>query len=228
MEPVSLTKLFLRMPKANSRQPLLCSHSIPKPEGLKGLLWSANTTPIPYLETVPIHVARLSTRLLIRDVLVNLNHFRLLRVVGRGAFGKVRIVERKDTSLSFALKYIRKDEGMPLAFRASGLTHQHLLLPLRLLYLYPIFFGMHGNRKNMFSSHIRSANSSVEPVVKSESVRNIIRERRMLEHVNHPFICNLRYSFQDIEYMYAPPPPSLCEHLLSWLIWIDPGISWWI
>ena len=42
---------------------------------------------------------------------VSLNHFRLLRVVGRGAFGKVRIVERKDTSLSFALKYIRKDEG---------------------------------------------------------------------------------------------------------------------
>ncbi|KAI0103041.1 kinase-like domain-containing protein [Nemania sp. FL0031] len=80
---------------------------------------------------------------------VNLNHFRLMRVVGRGAFGKVRIVERKDTGLSFALKYIRKDE-----------------------------------------------------VVRSESVRNIIRERRMLEHVNHPFICNLRYSFQDIEYMY--------------------------
>lgn len=43
---------------------------------------------------------------------VNLNHFRLLRVVGRGAFGKVRIVERKDTNLAFALKYIRKDEGM--------------------------------------------------------------------------------------------------------------------
>ncbi|KOS17388.1 Serine/threonine-protein kinase 32C [Escovopsis weberi] len=79
----------------------------------------------------------------------NLNHFRLLRVVGRGAFGKVRIVERKDTGLTFALKYIRKDE-----------------------------------------------------VIKSESVRNIIRERRMLEHVSHPFLCNLRYSFQDIEYMY--------------------------
>lgn len=25
----------------------------------------------------------------------------------------------------------------------------------------------------------------------------------MLEYVNHPFICNLRYSFQDIEYMYV-------------------------
>lgn len=43
---------------------------------------------------------------------MNLNHFRLLRVVGKGAFGKVRIVERKDTGLTFALKYIRKDEGM--------------------------------------------------------------------------------------------------------------------
>jgi serine/threonine protein kinase len=51
----------------------------------------------------------------IADVLlfpaVNLNHFKLLRVVGKGAFGKVRIVERKDTGLTFALKYIRKDEG---------------------------------------------------------------------------------------------------------------------
>lgn len=44
--------------------------------------------------------------------LVNLNHFRLLRVVGKGAFGKVRIVERKDSGLTFALKYIRKEEGM--------------------------------------------------------------------------------------------------------------------
>ena len=80
---------------------------------------------------------------------VNLNHFRLLRVVGKGAFGKVRIVERKDSGLTFALKYIRKDE-----------------------------------------------------VVRSESVRNIIRERRMMEHLNHPFLCNLRYSFQDAEYLY--------------------------
>lgn len=47
------------------------------------------------------------------SAIVNLNHFRLLRVVGRGAFGKVRIVERKDTNLSFALKYIRKDDGTP-------------------------------------------------------------------------------------------------------------------
>ena len=51
---------------------------------------------------------------------VNLNHFRLLRVVGKGAFGKVRIVERKDTGLTFALKYIRKDEGWWHRFAASS------------------------------------------------------------------------------------------------------------
>ena len=53
---------------------------------------------------------------------VNLNQFRLLRVVGKGAFGKVRIVERKDTGLTFALKYIRKEEGalkFPLLLRNS-------------------------------------------------------------------------------------------------------------
>lgn len=33
----------------------------------------------------------------------------------------------------------------------------------------------------------------------------------MLEHVNHPFICNLRYSFQDIEYMCVCNP--------VWLAW---------
>ncbi len=45
-------------------------------------------------------------------------------------------------------------------------------------------------------------------MVRSESVRNIIRERRMLEHLNHPFLCNLRYSFQDIEYLCVVGPGS--------------------
>jgi len=60
---------------------------------------------------------------------VNLNHFRLLRVVGRGAFGKVRIVERKDTGLSFALKYIRKDEGGTLPRSSVGVEVGERLTP---------------------------------------------------------------------------------------------------
>ena len=93
-------------------------------------------------------------------------------MVGKGAFGKVRIVEKKDTGLTFALKYIRKEEGMDTC--AGWVSLQCRLI------------------------------TCLSVVVRSESVRNIIRERRMLEHLNHPFLCNLRYSFQDIEYMYAP------------------------
>ncbi|KAF9886989.1 hypothetical protein FE257_010605 [Aspergillus nanangensis] len=52
---------------------------------------------------------------------VNLNEFRLLRVVGKGAFGKVRIVEKKDTGLTFALKYIRKEEEEAVRFWAAEL-----------------------------------------------------------------------------------------------------------
>ena len=72
-------------------------------------------------------------------------------------------------------------------------------------------------RSGLYSSHSiplrKFARADIAAVVRSESVRNIIRERRMLEHVNHPFICNLRYSFQDIEYMYA----DRSIHTLSFL-----------
>ncbi|KAI9346185.1 kinase-like domain-containing protein [Obelidium mucronatum] len=39
---------------------------------------------------------------------VDLRSFNLLRVVGKGAFGKVRIVQKKDTGVLYALKYINK------------------------------------------------------------------------------------------------------------------------
>jgi hypothetical protein len=68
--------------------------------------WASNCS-LDYLHPPPWNMSADVTM----PLTVSLNHFRLLRVVGRGAFGKVRIVERKDTGLSFALKYIRKDEG---------------------------------------------------------------------------------------------------------------------
>ncbi|KAI9007462.1 kinase-like domain-containing protein [Phycomyces nitens] len=40
---------------------------------------------------------------------VDLNHFHLLRAIGKGAFGKVRVIQHKKTKQFYALKYIRKD-----------------------------------------------------------------------------------------------------------------------
>ncbi|CAG8625325.1 3508_t:CDS:2, partial [Paraglomus occultum] len=80
---------------------------------------------------------------------VNLNQFELLRVVGKGAFGKVRIVKRRDNNKLYALKYISKEE-----------------------------------------------------CIRIDAERNILRERSMLEELDHPLVCNLRFAFQDEDYMY--------------------------
>ncbi|KAI7827197.1 kinase-like domain-containing protein [Kickxella alabastrina] len=81
---------------------------------------------------------------------LGLHKFRLLRVIGRGSFGKVRIVEHRETGKAYALKYINKATCI-----------------------------------NMKSHH------------------NTIRERDMLEEIDHPFIVNLRFSFQDEFTMYV-------------------------
>ncbi|KAH7104699.1 kinase-like protein [Auriculariales sp. MPI-PUGE-AT-0066] len=77
---------------------------------------------------------------------VNLFHFALLRNIGKGAFGKVRVVQHKQTNELYALKYINKAK-----------------------------------------------------CVKMRAVSNIIQERRLLEEIDHPYIVNLRYAFQDDE-----------------------------
>lgn len=77
---------------------------------------------------------------------VNLFHFDLHRAVGKGAFGKVRVVEHKPTKQLYALKYIDKAR-----------------------------------------------------CIKQKAVSNIIQERRLLEEIDHPFIVNLRFAFQDDE-----------------------------
>jgi serine/threonine protein kinase len=80
---------------------------------------------------------------------VELRHFNLLRCVGKGAFGKVRIVEHRESKKLYALKYINKLQ-----------------------------------------------------CIRIRAVQNIIRERYILEEIEHPFIVNLRYAFQDDENMF--------------------------
>lgn len=40
---------------------------------------------------------------------VNLDDFKILKVIGRGSFGKVMLVEKKDTGNIYAMKSLRKD-----------------------------------------------------------------------------------------------------------------------
>ncbi|KAJ3881375.1 kinase-like domain-containing protein [Lentinula edodes] len=77
---------------------------------------------------------------------VNLYHFDLHRAVGKGAFGKVRVVEHKRSKKLYALKYVEKAR-----------------------------------------------------CIKQKAVANIIQERRLLEEIDHAFVVNMRYAFQDDE-----------------------------
>jgi Protein kinase domain len=78
-----------------------------------------------------------------------LSHFEVLRCVGRGAFGKVSVVEHRKERRLYALKYIDKTA---CAAKRSAL--------------------------------------------------NVVRERMLLEVVQSPFVCNLRYAFHDTHYVY--------------------------
>ncbi|KAK9760076.1 hypothetical protein K7432_016272, partial [Basidiobolus ranarum] len=75
---------------------------------------------------------------------VNLGQFKLMNSVGRGSFGKVRIVEHRDSKKLYALKYINKIE-----------------------------------------------------CIKMNALKNVLRERNILEKLDHPFVCNMRFAFQD-------------------------------
>ncbi|KAG0950253.1 hypothetical protein G6F57_000942 [Rhizopus arrhizus] len=58
---------------------------------------------------------------------VELSHFQLLRSVGRGAFGKVRVVQHKGTKKLYALKYINKDKCIEMKAVENIISERRLL-----------------------------------------------------------------------------------------------------
>ncbi|XP_055280356.1 serine/threonine-protein kinase 32C isoform X2 [Moschus berezovskii] len=80
---------------------------------------------------------------------VNLDHFQILRAIGKGSFGKVCIVQKRDTAKMYAMKYVNKQQ-----------------------------------------------------CVERGEVRNVFRELEILQELEHVFLVNLWYSFQDEEDMF--------------------------
>ncbi|KAK4517029.1 citrate (Si)-synthase [Mucor velutinosus] len=80
---------------------------------------------------------------------VHLAHFKVLKTIGQGAFGKVYKVQHRKQRELYALKVINK-----------------------------------------------------ERCIKMNAVSNIIRERTIIECLDHPLVCNMRFAFQDTESMF--------------------------
>lgn len=58
---------------------------------------------------------------------VNLSHFTLLRSVGKGAFGKVRVVQHKNTKQLYALKYINKNKCIQMKAVENIISERKIL-----------------------------------------------------------------------------------------------------
>ncbi|XP_044754182.1 serine/threonine-protein kinase 32B isoform X2 [Coccinella septempunctata] len=80
---------------------------------------------------------------------VNFDHFQILRAIGKGSFGKVCIVQKKDTKQMFAMKYMNK--------------HQ---------------------------------------CIERDALKNVLREVEILTRLEHPFLVNIWFSFQDEEDLF--------------------------
>ncbi|KAB0403716.1 hypothetical protein E2I00_015048 [Balaenoptera physalus] len=81
--------------------------------------------------------------------LINFDHFQILRAIGKGSFGKVCIVQKRDTKKMYAMKYMNKQK-----------------------------------------------------CIERDEVRNVFRELQIMQGLEHPFLVNLWYSFQDEEDMF--------------------------
>ncbi|KAI4585484.1 hypothetical protein MJG53_005718, partial [Ovis ammon polii x Ovis aries] len=79
----------------------------------------------------------------------NFDHFQILRAIGKGSFGKVCIVQKRDTKKMYAMKYMNKQK-----------------------------------------------------CIERDEVRNVFRELQIMQGLEHPFLVNLWYSFQDEEDMF--------------------------
>ena len=59
--------------------------------------------------------------------IVELSHFLLLRSVGKGSFGKVRVVQHKGTKKLYALKYINKEKCIQMKAVDNIISERRLL-----------------------------------------------------------------------------------------------------
>uniref|UniRef100_A0A3B4B0X1 Protein kinase domain-containing protein n=1 Tax=Periophthalmus magnuspinnatus TaxID=409849 RepID=A0A3B4B0X1_9GOBI len=84
-----------------------------------------------------------------KEVVMNFDHFQILRAIGKGSFGKVCIVQKRDTEKMYAMKYMNKQQ-----------------------------------------------------CIERDEVRNVFRELEILQEIEHVFLVNLWYSFQDEEDMF--------------------------
>ncbi|XP_064600171.1 serine/threonine-protein kinase 32B-like [Liolophura sinensis] len=80
---------------------------------------------------------------------VNFDHFQILRAIGKGSFGKVCIVQKKDTKKMFAMKYMNKSMCIEKDAIRNVFREVELLMILDHPFLVNLWFTFH-DEEDMF------------------------------------------------------------------------------
>ncbi|TPX31709.1 hypothetical protein SmJEL517_g05012 [Synchytrium microbalum] len=80
---------------------------------------------------------------------VELNHFMLLRSVGKGAFGKVRVVQHKGSNQIYALKYINKSKCIKMKAVENIVQERRLLEEINCTFVCNLRFAFQDD-ENLF------------------------------------------------------------------------------
>ncbi|XP_063237367.1 serine/threonine-protein kinase 32B-like isoform X3 [Bacillus rossius redtenbacheri] len=79
------------------------------------------------------------------DEEVNFDHFQILRAIGKGSFGKVCIVRKKDSKQMYAMKYMNKHQCVQRSALRNVLREVDILAGLEHPYLVNLWFSFQGH-----------------------------------------------------------------------------------
>ena len=72
---------------------------------------------------------------------VNLNHFEIIKVIGRGSFGKVYMVKKKDTDELYAMKVLKKEAISSPSQRLHIIAERRILQEIDSLFVVKLHYA---------------------------------------------------------------------------------------
>jgi len=81
---------------------------------------------------------------------ISLDDFKLLKVIGRGSFGKVYLVRKKDDGLPYAMKILRKDQLIKKNLLVKTQAERDILEKIKNPYIVGLHYAFQSETKLYF------------------------------------------------------------------------------
>jgi serum/glucocorticoid-regulated kinase 2 len=88
--------------------------------------------------------------LLVPGKKISLDDFKLLKVIGRGSFGKVYLVRKKDDGLPYAMKILRKDQLIKKNLLVKTQAERDILEKIKNPYIVGLHYAFQSETKLYF------------------------------------------------------------------------------